>query len=167
MTTMDKKRILLVDDDPDMLAMLELFLTGAGYGVASAKDGMSCVSRVQKERPDLVVLDLGLPAGDGLATLGRLRGLMPSAETPVLVLTAREGSAWREKAMDAGANAYMRKPVGRDTLLAQVGALLGDSPASVEGSPSCPHCGGPIPSAPIEQVHVAADSISDVIRRAS
>ena len=127
--------------------LLDLFLKECGYRVSFASDGMSCLATAQRERPDLIILDLGLPAGGGLTALERMRSVIHLSETPVLVLTAREASECQERAFQLGANSFLQKPIGKDPLLAEVRRLLGDDGASGAQAPGwdglhCPHCGG-------------------------
>jgi two-component system KDP operon response regulator KdpE len=118
------KKILIVDDDLDMLRLLNSQLRADGYEVVSAQDGVSCISEARKEKPDLILLDLGLPAGDGFIALERLRGLLPLTGTPIVVLTGRSDEEARNRAMAAGATAFYEKSVQKETLLAAIGQLV-------------------------------------------
>ncbi len=118
------KKVLVVDDDPDMLRLMSVKLKKSGYEVAVASDGVACMSAVRKENPDLIILDLGLPAGDGFKTLERLKSLVPFAGIPVVVLTAREASEAKERALNAGATAFFEKTAGKDEVLGAVWRLL-------------------------------------------
>jgi DNA-binding response OmpR family regulator len=121
---MDSKKILVVDDDQDMLLLLNARLKAKGYQVVFANDGLTCISMARKEKPDLILLDLGLPAGDGFVTLERLRGLLPVADTPVVVFTAQGEAEARERAMSLGADAFFEKSVDKEELLAAIWRLL-------------------------------------------
>ncbi len=123
----EQKKILVVDDDPDMLRLLSAKLKKNGYHVGFASDGISCMSEVRKQDPDLIVLDLGLPAGDGFKTLERLKGLVPYSSIPVVVLTAREASEVKDKALNAGASAFFEKTASKDDLLGTIWRLLDDA----------------------------------------
>lgn len=113
----NSKKILVVDDDPDMLRLMSVKLKKNGYEVVVAGDGVACMSVVRKENPDLIVLDLGLPAGDGFKTLERLKSLVPFSGIPVVVLTARDASEAKERALDAGASAFFEKTASKDEVM--------------------------------------------------
>jgi DNA-binding response OmpR family regulator len=121
---MDGKKILIVDDDRDLLLGLNIRLKAAGYDVIPASDALSAISKAQRERPDLIILDIGLPGGSGFLVMERLTSLMPVASIPVIVLTARDPHANRERALKAGAVAFLQKPVDNDDLLNTVRKAL-------------------------------------------
>ncbi len=125
-----KKKILVVDDDPDMLRLLSARLKANEYDVAFATDGVSCMAELRKQDPDLLILDLGLPAGDGFKTLERVRDLPQYSGLPVVVLTAKDASEVRQKSMDAGADAFCQKGASQEELLSEVWRLLdrGEAP---------------------------------------
>lgn len=126
---MTKKKTLLVDDDVDLLRGLSVRLNAAGYEVLFAVDGVAATSTAVKERPDLILLDLGLPAGDGFVVMSRLRNLPSLSGTPIVVLSGREASLAREKAIRGGAAAFLQKPVEPVRLLETIeGALSGNVP---------------------------------------
>jgi two-component system KDP operon response regulator KdpE len=114
---MARRKILVVDDDPDLLRALRLRLKANDYDIATAGDGYSAIATAQKERPDLVVLDLGLPVGDGFVVLDRLQKSDALAGIPVIVLSARDPQANEERALRAGATAYFQKPADNEELL--------------------------------------------------
>jgi two-component system response regulator MprA len=115
-------RILVVEDSPDVISLLERVLGEAGYDVLSATDGESAVARALHEAPDLVILDLGLPGRDGLEVAEELRRCGSSA--PVLMLTARDRVSDRVSGFRAGADDYLAKPFDAEELVARVRALL-------------------------------------------
>jgi two-component system response regulator MprA len=115
-------RILVVDDEPAVRESLTSSLEFEGYRVAGAADGVAALDRVEREAPDLVVLDVLMPRMDGLTTCRRLRAL--GATMPVLMLTARDMVGDRVTGLDAGADDYLAKPFELDELLARVRALL-------------------------------------------
>jgi two-component system KDP operon response regulator KdpE len=115
--TMVKRKILVVDDDPDLLKALRLRLRANDYDIATAGDGYSAIATAQKERPDLVVLDLGLPVGDGFVVLERLQKSNALSGVPVIVLSARDPQGNEERALKAGATAYFQKPADNEELL--------------------------------------------------
>ena len=113
--------VLAVDDDPTLLHTLELNLKARGYAVATAHDGHGAIRSVEHDRPDLVILDLGLPDLDGVAVLTRLRAI---SRAPVVVLSARHGSEDKVAALDLGADDYVTKPFDIDELIARLRTAL-------------------------------------------
>jgi DNA-binding response OmpR family regulator len=122
---MEKPKILIVDDDPDLRRGLNLRLRANHYDTAYATDGFSAIAVAQKERPDLIILDLGLPAGDGLVVLERLQQSAHLACIPVIILTARDPQSSREQSLRAGAAAFFQKPVDNSRLLSTIRTTLG------------------------------------------
>ena len=115
-------RILVVDDEPSVRAALRRALHLEGYEVALAEDGDEALRVVQRDAPELVLLDVLMPALDGLAVCRRLR--RTGDRTPVLMLTARDAVSDRVSGLDAGADDYLVKPFALEELLARVRALL-------------------------------------------
>jgi CheY-like chemotaxis protein len=111
------KTVLLVDDDNTVLLGTGVRLKSMGYIVYTAKDAVSAISAVRKNQPDVVVLDISLPAGDGFVVADRLQNLVGSAATPIIFITASENPVLRERAMKLGAVAFLKKPFDA-TLLA-------------------------------------------------
>lgn len=124
---MDKSKILIVDDDPDLRRALNLRFRANHYETAYATDGLSAIAMAQKEKPDVIILDVGLPAGDGFVVLDRLQQTAELASIPVIVLTARDPQSTREKIMKAGASAFFQKPADNGKLLNAIRSVL--SPA--------------------------------------
>jgi two-component system response regulator MprA len=114
---MDRTRILVVDDNPTIRKGLSVRLRASGYEVLFAEDAVSATAALVMERPDLVILDLGLPCGDGFVVMERLRKNDRLASTPVIVLTGRELAGNRDRALEAGAAAFFQKPVEDGNLL--------------------------------------------------
>ena len=123
-----KPRIMVVDDDRDVLELWRMRLQAQGYDVSFAMDGVSCMQVVRRETPDLIILDLGLPAGDGFVSLDRLKSQVDTSNIPVIVLTGREGEEHRQRAFRAGASAYFEKGCDKDRLLGAVRRHLGAGP---------------------------------------
>ena len=115
-------RILVVDDEPALRAALQRALRLEGYDVTLAEDGDAALRLVQRDAPELVVLDVLMPALDGLAVCRRLR--RAGDRTPVLMLTARDAVSDRVSGLEAGADDYLVKPFALEELLARVRALL-------------------------------------------
>lgn len=128
---MAKKRVLIVDDDPDVRAGLNIRLRASGYDTGFATDALSAVAEARKSNPDLILLDLGLPAGDGFVVMQRLKAMPQLAVIPVIVVSARDRAANENRALMAGAVAYFQKPFDDAALLAAIrGALEEDQPSA-------------------------------------
>lgn len=121
---MEKKKILIVDDDDDVAWGLRILFRAHDYLTVVAGDAVSAVSEAKNEKPDLIVLDLGLPAGDGYIVMERLGNIDELASIPVIVLTARDAETHRELSLEAGAKAFFQKPVDHSELLASVEQIL-------------------------------------------
>jgi two-component system KDP operon response regulator KdpE len=133
---MPRPKILLVDDDPDLLRALRLRLRANNYEVTTASDGYAAIAAAQKERPALIILDLGLPVGDGFVVLDRLQNSDALAGIPVIVLSARDPQNNEEKALKAGAAAFFQKPADNDELLNVIRVSLGPGTAQPTAWPS-------------------------------
>jgi two-component system KDP operon response regulator KdpE len=127
-------RILVVDDEPSILATMAPLLRSHGYDVHSAMSGRAALEAVERLEPDLVVLDLGLPDIDGVEVCRLLRD---GRATPIIVLSARGSEADKVAALDAGADDYVTKPFGAEELLARLRVAL-------RRTESAPVGGGPI-----------------------
>lgn len=114
-------RVLVVDDEPQIQRALEVNLVARGYQVDLAATGEEAVSLAASRRPDVVLLDLGLPGLDGLGVIASLRSW---SQMPILVLSARGGESDKIGALDAGADDYVAKPFGMGELLARMRAVL-------------------------------------------
>lgn len=119
-----KPKILVVEDDTDLQQVLGIRLKAAGFEVLTAQDGTSAFAVSLKQAPDIVLLDLGLPAGDGYTVLRRLKESTRTSNTPVVVLSARDAAENRPKALEAGADDYLSKPVDPRDLLEALKRLL-------------------------------------------
>ena len=115
--TTSRTKIMIVDDDPDLRMALKLRLRANHFETAYAADGFSAIATAQKERPDLIILDIGLPAGDGFVVLDRLQASATLSSIPVIVLTARDPQYNRERILKAGACAFLQKPADNNQLL--------------------------------------------------
>jgi len=114
-------RVLVVDDEPQILRALAINLRARGYEVDVAPDGEQALERAARKHPDLVVLDLGLPGIDGVDVIRGLRGW---SLVPIVVLSVRDGERDKVAALDAGADDYVTKPFGMDELMARLRAAL-------------------------------------------
>jgi DNA-binding response OmpR family regulator len=122
---MDKKKILIVEDDADVRLGYSVLLRAKGYDTAFAADALGAVSEARKYQPDLIILDLGLPAGDGFVVLERFRVNPAISVTPVIVVSGRDAYANKERALKAGAKAFVQKPWNDNELLTIIAELLG------------------------------------------
>jgi len=121
---MKKQKILIIEDDKDQLKGLWARLKVSGYQVVVATDAITAISTTRKENPDLILLDIGLPAGDGFIILDRLEDAMLNT-MPIIILSARDPWQNEEKALAAGAVAFLQKPVDNDVLLTTISQALG------------------------------------------
>jgi two-component system KDP operon response regulator KdpE len=122
-------RILIVDDDLQLLRALRINLTARRYEVLTAPDGTTGLSLASRTRPDLVIVDLGLPDMDGATVVEGLRGW---SAAPIIVLSARHGETAKVNALDAGADDYVTKPFGMDEFLARIRAALRRTTATAD-----------------------------------
>jgi two-component system KDP operon response regulator KdpE len=124
-------KVLVVDDEPNILSTLAPLLRSRGYDVSTAMSGRSAIELVEREKPDLVVLDLGLPDMDGADVCRTVR---EGGNVPIVVLSARGAEGDKVRALDLGADDYVTKPFGAEELLARIRAALrrvdAPSPAS-------------------------------------
>jgi len=114
-------RVLVVDDEPQIVRALSINLRARGYEVDAARDGRTALELTAGRHPDVVILDLGLPDMDGVDVLRGLRGW---TSVPVLMLSARQGSDDKVQALDEGADDYVTKPFSMDELLARLRAAV-------------------------------------------
>jgi DNA-binding response OmpR family regulator len=116
--------ILIVDDEPDMRHALQIRLKANGYNVHCAEDGTGAISEARKHRPDLIVLDLGIPAGDGFVVLDTLKTNLHLSSIPVIVLSGRDRRANEQRVLNAGARAFLQKPVQTNEFLSVIRQTL-------------------------------------------
>ena len=118
---MSSERVLVVEDDANLARALSINLRARGYVVDLASNGNSALALVADRRPDLILLDLGLPDMDGNDVIAGVRGW---SKTPIIVLSARQTSHDKVRALDVGADDYVTKPFAMDELLARLRAAL-------------------------------------------
>jgi DNA-binding response OmpR family regulator len=124
---MTEKTILIIDDDQHLLLGLTARLKAKGYRVICATDAISAITVARKQVPDLIILDLGLPAGDGFRVLERMRNLADLVAIPVIVLSARDPADNKKRALDAGAMAFFQKPPDNHEFLSAIRYALGET----------------------------------------
>src|ERR1035438_7929878 len=117
---MDNKKILIVDDDPDVRKGMHMRLAANHYDTFFAADAVTTLIEARKHKPDLIILDLGLPAGDGFVVMERLKTIPSLGVIPVIVVSARDARANQALALKAGAKAFLQKPVDDAELLAVI-----------------------------------------------
>jgi DNA-binding response OmpR family regulator len=135
---MSGKKILVVEDDNLQLTALARRLKSAGFEIVAARDGLTAISAARKEQPDLILLDLGLPAGDGFVVLERLGMLINTGTIPIIVVSSRTPLGNRDAALKAGAIAYIHKPVDMSVLLKAINEALGLPPEPPPEPPQPP-----------------------------
>jgi two-component system, OmpR family, KDP operon response regulator KdpE len=130
--------ILVVDDEPAILRLLRTSLAGQGYDVTEAEDGAAALAAVEREKPDLVILDLGLPDRSGIEVI---RSLRQRSTLPIIVLSVRDDERGKVEALDLGADDYVTKPFGVEELVARIRTALrhrfqaqGEKPLFVSGN---------------------------------
>ena len=123
MATLAKKRVLLVDDDPELVESVRIALTTQGYEVLIASDGAEALARVERDRPDLMLLDLVMPRRSGLTVLDRMHHTAMRS-TPIIMMTGTEEVRHREAARLRGVSVFLSKPFAIEQLLEEVETIL-------------------------------------------
>jgi two-component system, OmpR family, alkaline phosphatase synthesis response regulator PhoP len=127
-----KKRILLIEDEEDIITTLVFRLESEGYEVITAMDGEAGLDKAKKEKPDLILLDLMLPKMNGYKICVNLKGDSAFKHIPIIILTARAEEADRKKSEEVGADAYITKPFEPSVLLGKIKELLQDKQRPAE-----------------------------------
>ena len=122
-------KILIADDDPQILRALRITLSARGYEIVTASDGKEALRLAVDKHPDLIVLDLGMPGLTGIEVIEGVRGW---SQVPILVVSGRSDSLDKVDALDAGADDYVTKPFAADELLARIRALSRRTPAATD-----------------------------------
>ena len=146
-------KILIADDDPQIVRALRITLRASGYDVIAAADGATAIQAAIEQKPDLYMIDLGMPNLDGVEVITAVRGW---STAPILVVSGRTGSADKVEALDAGADDYVTKPFAIDELLARIRAL-GRRGAPAEVAPG--------EAATVSFGSVTVDLVAHTIRR--
>lgn len=118
------KKILVVDDEPDISKLIKARIESAGYSVVTAFDGAEALKTVKENMPDLILLDVMLPKMDGYQVCRLLKFDEKFKNIPIIMLTARAGESDKEKSVEAGADAYLTKPFQTEELLSKISSLL-------------------------------------------
>lgn len=119
-------KVLVVDDEPNIVLSIEFLMQQAGFDVATAEDGESALQSVAETPPDLILLDISLPGISGFDVLEQLRGDPRHARLPIIMLTAHGREVEREKGLALGADDYVTKPFSTQALVEKVKSLLGE-----------------------------------------
>lgn len=114
---MAQSRVLLVEDDPDIRRMFDLFLRDAGFVVKEAKDGLEAIALLQLESFDAIVLDLSMPRVDGMSALDTFQLMPHGLNIPIIAVTALDDPAVKQRALEAGAVEFLRKPLPPQRLI--------------------------------------------------
>ena len=120
----NRAKIMVVDDDPDLRQALSWRLRANNYDTVNVCDGYSAIAMAQKVKPHLIILDLGLPAGDGFAVLKHLHDYPALSLIPVIILTARDPEGNKRRTLESGAAAFFQKPADNGELLEAIRASL-------------------------------------------
>jgi DNA-binding response OmpR family regulator len=131
---MTHKKILIVEDDADVRLGYQILLKANHYDTLIATDSSAAISEARKHQPDLIILDLGLPAGDGFLVLDRLQANTYLSVIPVIVVSARDVRGNQERVLKEGARAYLQKPWNDDELLTLIAQLVGQPAPSIAES---------------------------------
>jgi len=130
---MNRQKILIVDDDPVVVKAMSLKLAPAGFEIVTAVDGSQALSAARKEKPDLILLDVNFPTDvgvswDGFQVIAWMQRVDEANGTPVIVISGGEAAKYKARALQAGAIAYLQKPVHSDELLGLIKRTLATMP---------------------------------------
>lgn len=131
-----KSKILIIDDDVDSWRLLSTILQTHDFHPVWAADGMQAIAAARLHQPQAILLDLGMPGGDGLLVLERLKSNRLLSHIPVIVVTVRDRQEAEEQTRRLGAGAYLQKPIHDDTLIASLHAILAPRDAATDGGPA-------------------------------
>lgn len=118
------KRILIVEDNEDNLYLMGFIVKKGGYNVIEARNGHEGVKLAENEKPDLILMDIQLPDFDGLETTRRIRKLDSLPDIPIIALTSYAMAGDKQKAVEAGCNGYIEKPINPDTIMGEIEKYL-------------------------------------------
>ena len=121
---MNENKVLLIEDDKDTVRAMAVRFKAKGYQITVAHDAISAISVARKEKPDVIVLDLGLPGGDGFTVMQRLKANYDLMLVPIIVVSARDPMFNEQRALECGAEMYFQKPFDNDEFFAAVHKTL-------------------------------------------
>jgi len=123
---MSKKKILIVEDDKDLVIALSKRLRANSYDTIYALDAVSAIQMAHKDKPDLIILDIGLPSGDGFSVKRKLDSSVHLSDIPIIMMTAQDDSTVFKRSFRAGVAAFFQKPIDDEQLLSIVKTVLGE-----------------------------------------
>lgn len=129
----EQKTILVADDDKDLVMALSIRLKAAGYAVISAHDGEEAYELASKNKPDLIILDVRMPAGGGFSSIDRMKHSLTTRNIPVIFLTAFDDEEMREEGRNLGAAGFFRKPFDDSEFMAAIEGVLETASPSGHG----------------------------------
>jgi DNA-binding response OmpR family regulator len=121
---MPQKKVLIVDDDPTFRRIAQTAILKAGFEVLIAADAMAALMQAKNQKPDLIILDLGLPAGGGFTFLERMQQLPATSVIPVVIISGKDRATNEPRALAAGVAGYFEKPVTPEEIVAKVTEIL-------------------------------------------
>lgn len=122
-----KPKVLIVDDELDVVRALKMRFEANGYAVVTASDGVQATSQALRERPDLIILDIGMPGGDGFVVVERLKASSVTQLIPIVILSARQAISDTQRANDLKVDRYLTKPFNPDELMSVAASLTGQA----------------------------------------
>jgi DNA-binding response OmpR family regulator len=131
---MGARTILLIEDDLNVYHSIRRRLNASDYETHYAPDAVASITQARLHRPDLILLDLGLPAGDGFVVMDRLKLIPELCNIPIIVLSGRDRAANETRSIRSGAAAFLQKPISGDLLLKAIERCLSKQPRSVDAS---------------------------------
>ncbi|HWH78239.1 MAG TPA: response regulator [Candidatus Binatus sp.] len=134
---MEHKTILIVEDDRDLLMGLSVRLSSRGFTALSAPDAATAIQMVAIKKPDLILLDLGLPDSNGFVVMNIVSQFKCATPVPIIVVSARPAHVYREPALLAGARDYFEKPFDNDTLMSAIQRELGEESSKLLEATAC------------------------------
>ena len=114
------KKILIVDDEPAIVRLLSMRLTAHGYETVAANDNLQCIKSAQEEKPDLILLDMKMPAGGGIKAIESLKASVYTAMIPIIIITAYPGEEVKKQVMELGADDFFPKPFNSEDLIKKI-----------------------------------------------
>ncbi len=120
------KKILIVDDEPNVIRLLSARLSIHNYDIVTASDGISAIEKIHREKPDLVLLDIRMPVGDGTMVFEHVKTVEETRSIPIIFMTANPSEDLRETVIGMGAKDFIAKPFNADELLVKVKKALGE-----------------------------------------
>jgi DNA-binding response OmpR family regulator len=131
---MEPKKILIIDDDRVSLITISAKLRASGFRTAAAADAIMATTTAKQENPDLIILDINLPGGDGITVMQHMSAINTLALTPIIIITGSESESIKKRALESGAVAFFQKPFNLDELVETIQKILGVPAASEAGS---------------------------------